>query len=243
VWDTAKGEPLTPPWESVSDDVMEDVVFSVDGKRLLSLNADGSARLWDTHVGTAVGEPMRGHDDRVIAAAFSATGERIVTAGADGIIRLWDGSAGRGLGFPWRGHTGPVRRVAFTPDGSRVLSGGEDGSVRLWDVASGLQLGEPWRDSDANTPVSTLGVRSDGLIAASADTDGTLRLWRMPRAAAAAACDVLTRNMSLKRWRDSVSPQIEYRCQCGALPIAADDPAAVTPPGRCDARFGKGAAR
>ena len=238
MWDASTGESLGPSWEA-ADSTMGGLTFSADGGRLLSYNDDGSARLWDSRTGRALGEPLRGHEDRVIHAVFSATGERIVTAGADGTIRLWDGRTGRALGLPWRGHAGPVTRVAFTPDGSRVLSGGKDGSVRLWDVVSGLQLGEAWQGSAGGTEVTGIAIRPDGLSAATADGDGTLRLWPMPAAAAATACGVLTRNMSVRRWHDWVSRRLEYRCQCGALPVAPDDPAAPTPPLRCEARFAK----
>jgi hypothetical protein len=36
-------------------------------------------------------------------------------------------------------------------------------------------------------------------------------------------CKKLTRNMSRKEWREWVSPEIPYTCQCAGLPIPADD--------------------
>ena len=37
-------------------------------------------------------------------------------------------------------------------------------------------------------------------------------------------CAKVTRNMSRKQWRDWISPEIPYACQCPALPIPPDDP-------------------
>jgi hypothetical protein len=39
--------------------------------------------------------------------------------------------------------------------------------------------------------------------------------------------------MSRKEWREWVSPDIKYECQCPGLPIAPDDPKSTARPEMC----------
>jgi WD40 repeat protein len=60
--------------------------------RIVSAGADGTVRVWDAKSGKGIGEPLRGHQGLVPAAAFSVDGSRIVSAGDDGTVRVWDSS-------------------------------------------------------------------------------------------------------------------------------------------------------
>jgi WD40 repeat protein/predicted Ser/Thr protein kinase len=66
-----------------------DLEFSPDGRRLISADEDGSARLWDLTLGQEVFR-LRGHARGVLSAAFSPDGSRIATAGMDRTVRIWD---------------------------------------------------------------------------------------------------------------------------------------------------------
>ncbi len=46
-------------------------------------------------------------------------------------------------------------------------------------------------------------------------------------------CAKLTRNMSRKQWREWVSADIPYTCQCPGLPIPPDDPNTKASPELC----------
>ena len=39
--------------------------FSPDGQRIVTASQDKTARLWDAATGKPIGEPLRGHEDRV----------------------------------------------------------------------------------------------------------------------------------------------------------------------------------
>jgi WD40 repeat protein len=126
---------------------VRDVIFSPDGRWLVTVSDDNTARLWD--VATLLPSPARmgntgltasdsaatalvlgGHGDWISAAAFSpdtltGTGSRwLVTASWDGTARLWDLSTpdpAGGAPFVLRGHQGPIGAVAFSPDAPRGL--------------------------------------------------------------------------------------------------------------------------
>ena len=58
---------------------MSSVAFSPDGKRIVTGSADNTVRLWEADSGKPIGEPMKGHTDRVQSVAFSPDGKRIVS--------------------------------------------------------------------------------------------------------------------------------------------------------------------
>jgi WD40 repeat protein len=52
-------------------------VFSPDGKMIVAASDDKTARLWDAATGQPIGEPMRGHADKVRTAAFGPDSRRV----------------------------------------------------------------------------------------------------------------------------------------------------------------------
>ncbi|MBT9485959.1 MAG: TIR domain-containing protein [Rubrivivax sp.] len=232
LFDVQSGVAVGSAWKA-HEMAMISIAFSADGKRFVTTADDATAAIWDVAAGGPIGQRLRGHAGRVLSAALNADGSRVATAGSDGTVRVWDGSSGAPLGAPWRGHAGAVNRVAFGPDGSQLLSGGDDGMLRLWDVASGAALGSAWHEGAPEGAVESVAIHPSGLRAVSSYDDGSLRIWPMPKSAGAAACHVVTHNMSLGQWRDWVSPKLPYQCQCVDLPVAADDPAAPMPTASC----------
>ncbi|MGW6913895.1 WD40 repeat domain-containing protein [Kitasatospora sp. NPDC054939] len=176
-----------------------------DGRALAVTGAqDGGVVLWDLATGKPVGEPLRGHEGRVLAVASAVVGGRTVavTGGEDGWVRVWDLAAGKdlgALGAPVRGHFMEVwaLAVAVVDDRLTVVSGDQDGSARSWDVGNPFTgggadvLGTPdpvdVRPEHTSYDWSMLPLTEDGAVVATlavdgralvviADDDGTVRL-------------------------------------------------------------------
>jgi WD40 repeat protein len=150
-----------------------DVSFSPDGTRLVSGGDDKTVRLWDVATGSPIGQPLRGHDERVTGVAFSPDATRVASASGDKTVRLWDAATGRPVGQPLR-HNNAVQSVAFSPDGSRIASGGADKTIRLWDVSTGRETGAL---DGHRSPVETVAFSRDGRQLVSAGDDKTVRVW------------------------------------------------------------------
>src|ERR1043166_5556575 len=71
------------------DGAVESVQFSPDGKRIVTVSADKTARVWDAQGGPPLTGPLH-HGDAVMSAQFSADGKRVVTASYDHTARVWD---------------------------------------------------------------------------------------------------------------------------------------------------------
>lgn len=168
-------------------DAVTSVVYSGDGKRLLTSSYDNTARLWNIASGES--QVFEGHEWWVWSAAFSPDEKRIVTACQDGSAIVWS-VATRQPGPAFLGHAGPVYAAVFSPDGKHVASAGYDKRILLWDPdqVQPFDLGaltakrEKAAASYAALEGHTSGVRSvrfssDGKILLSAGNDNTVRVW------------------------------------------------------------------
>ena len=108
---------------------VELVIFSPDGRYILTGSNDSTARLWDS-TGALIAI-LGGHRDGVVAADFSPDVRRIVTAGEDGTVRFWDEEGN--LLMASDGHMSDINSVSFSRDGRRVVTASDDGLAQLWD--------------------------------------------------------------------------------------------------------------
>jgi RNA polymerase sigma factor (sigma-70 family) len=137
LWDTATGKELRR-LTSAKDQHVESVVFSRDGRTLVSTGLDGVVRLWDVSAGQEVRRTEKGQNwPRCLA--VSPDGKTLASAGAEKRVRLWE--AGTGQEVPRvQEHQSAVWALAFAPDGKTLITSGIDTTLRLWDTATGAEL-------------------------------------------------------------------------------------------------------
>jgi WD40 repeat protein len=111
-----------------------DARFSPDGRRIVTADASGLARVWNVGASLSHAADLH-HPAGVRSAAFSPDGRLVATNCDDGIVRVWDATTGA-LQHPLIRHAGPIETVEFAPTGRRLLTAGRDGTVRIWDLAS-----------------------------------------------------------------------------------------------------------
>jgi WD40 repeat protein/serine/threonine protein kinase len=71
------------------------VVFSPNGKRLVSGAEDRTVKVWDAVTGREV-LTLRGHTDSVMGVALSATDLYLASTAKDGTVRIWGAGTGQG---------------------------------------------------------------------------------------------------------------------------------------------------
>lgn len=111
------------------------LVFSSDGRLLLSGAQDNTAIVWD-FPGLRRLHTLSGHAAEVYSVALSPDATKAVTGSLDGTARLWNTADGA-LIEVLKGHTGRVRSVAINPVDGTIASGGDDGEIRLWHGGTG----------------------------------------------------------------------------------------------------------
>ena len=117
------------------------VLFSPDGKMVVSTNRDKTVTRWDVESATPL-ETLRGHSNFVQQPVFSPDGETLYTVSHDGTAIAWDLTGDRRLGRPFTfthdrtfsttGYDGHPGRLS--PDGRLIAVGLKEQGVALWDA-------------------------------------------------------------------------------------------------------------
>ena len=109
------------------------LLYTADGKTLISGSADNTVRFWDTSTGVEVGGPLTGPTSQIWGVQFYPPhGERtLVTLGNNGTVRLWDIASRTPIAPALR--TGLETEVfAVSPDGAHVFLGSFDERAERW---------------------------------------------------------------------------------------------------------------
>lgn len=133
-------------------------LFTPDSKRLVTISADKTIRIWDIASRESVAlfrmPTGPGQDGELHAAALSADGKYLAVGGTgfvDGVKRrapiyIVDLEAGR-IVKVLEGHTDTVRSLSISADGKRLISGANDQTARLWDVVNAKSIRVITRES------------------------------------------------------------------------------------------------
>lgn len=161
------------------------VLFTKDGKRLVSVGLDRSVRLWEVETGLPTkvlwfpASAKGGPGGHLHDASLSANGNWLAVAGT---------GYGKKIGTPvfivsmetfevvqvLNAHAAIVEAVAFAPNGMKLATGDFDGQIVVWDVAAGKKL---WSVKAHTDVVSGIAFSPDGTAFASVGKDKFARIW------------------------------------------------------------------
>jgi WD40 repeat protein/serine/threonine protein kinase len=117
------------------------VVYSPDGKQIVSGGMDKTVRVWDAQTGQET-HTLTGHAGfHIWGLVFSRDGKRLASGSAALDVKLWDAVTFKEVGSL----TTPGVWLAFSPDGRTLLTGhldhtpGTVHSFTRWDVATGKE--------------------------------------------------------------------------------------------------------
>lgn len=128
--------------ETSSVSRVEAILFSPDGKSILSLVNDYEIRMWDIATGKRI--PFTGNTGYLTNASFSPDGKTLATVDYPGGIRIWDimtGKLKRTISnFNPRDTTHNTEYdtyyIAFTPNGEKAIISESYGTLSLWDTGT-----------------------------------------------------------------------------------------------------------
>ncbi len=117
-------------WTEGGPLVQSPLLFTPDGRKVLSGGADGSVYLRDAVSGKEL-HRFSGHQGPIHALALTRDGRHALSGSEDGVVYLLNLEARKELAC-FTGHTQGVLSLAFSPDGRWAASGGSDYTVRVW---------------------------------------------------------------------------------------------------------------
>jgi WD40 repeat protein/tRNA A-37 threonylcarbamoyl transferase component Bud32 len=153
------------------------VIFSTDGKKLLSYGTDLGARLWNIEdaasaelIGEMRNDLKQAADRRIFAIAFSPDSKLVATVGFSGFTQLWDASTAKPFG-PSLHHKNAVRAVQFRTNTS-VVTGGDAG-LKFYAVGKEQAL----QEITGLGTIQTLDYAPDLKLLATGGFDGNARIF------------------------------------------------------------------
>lgn len=172
-----------PPTQLVGHtDPVYAIIFTPDGKQIITASFDNTLRLWDAATAKSL-RTLEGHTRIVLSLALSKDGSTIASGSDDNTIKLWEVTPKtppdkkkpnpNAYFASMSGHGGQVLGVAFTPDGKQLVSCSADKTVRVWDVAKKQQLKTL---STQGAGVYSIAFSPDGKSLATGGADKTVRL-------------------------------------------------------------------
>ena len=168
--------------------LIRDVVFTPDGKYLVSAGDDKLIRVWNIETGKTVrtlrGEIGEGHEGKIFAMAMSPDGKWLAVGGFFGIntkyqnaIRLYNYHTGKIVAL-LGGHSNIVTSLAFSPNSHYIVSG-QGGNYNqiaiLWDLKKQTLL----RLQGHTKVIDAVAFTSDSKRVVTGSFDHSLRLWNV----------------------------------------------------------------
>jgi len=159
------------------------LVFSPDGKKLVSGTLGGNVQMWDVETGVPLAPFFEGqgldkdtntyYQDPIKALAFSSD-STLLAVGSQRRIRLLGSHQQIGLKEVSHG----TNALVFSPDNTVLVTGTTAGithsEIELWDLTTGEKLSTL---NGHTQPVETLVFSPDGKTLVSTGTDGTILVW------------------------------------------------------------------
>ncbi|MBV6647421.1 MAG: hypothetical protein KI790_18325, partial [Cyclobacteriaceae bacterium] len=201
---TAGAQPFNAVIQKGHGEVVKSASFTVDGKYLVTVSRDKSAKIWDALSGKEI-RTFLGHKHTLNAIAIHQ--ERLATSSADGTAAVWDIKTGEMI---WQSSNlgNYATSVAWSPNGKYLAIGGLVDSVHIYH-GKALNLYKKIRTNPDNGVGYGVHLRfsGDGQLLAIGEDQRTTKIYS-------------TTDWTLQR---AFTPEVGYCGGCGTLSAFSPD--------------------
>jgi WD40 repeat protein len=176
VWDLSPGYAKAKLVQSIENhaDWVLGVVFSPDGKQLLTCGRDKMAKVSDLATKETV-LTFSDHQNTVWGVAVKPDGKLGYSVGEDGQLRTWN-ATGEGKQVRAASAGGPAFKVVLHPKLPLLVTCGADKTVRVWNPDTGAAVKTLTGHADY---VYAVAISPDGGLIASGGYGGEVKLWKV----------------------------------------------------------------
>lgn len=129
-WDIESGKQIFS--KVCHDDGVYNILFTLDGKRLITSSLDKTIKIWDiTEGGLELSKTLDKHTDLVLTLAMDPKGEWLVSGSKDLSCIISHIQEGKML-YKLTNHENSVMAVSFNPNGKQFCTGSGDKFVKIW---------------------------------------------------------------------------------------------------------------
>jgi WD40 repeat protein len=179
IWDLQAERPPGRPLAGHSGEIGA-VAFTPDGKRVISVSTDRTARVWTLSEDPESDVVVLQHDDEISQLALAGDGRWLLTGTLTGAF-LWDLLGA--LDAPvqtFKGHEDDLKAVALDARGRWAATGSADRKVLLYDLKKDNKLVAKLRQHEG--AIQVLAFHPEGRWLASGSEDKSIRLWDLKSA-------------------------------------------------------------
>ncbi|RZF44043.1 hypothetical protein LSTR_LSTR017000 [Laodelphax striatellus] len=120
---------------SVPNFTCSGIVFSYDGKSIITSWNDGTIKAFTPQTGTLIYTILNAHNKGVSAVAVTSDGKKIVSGGGEGQVRVWEIKPNKqSLLAVLKEHKGPVSSIDINRNDKEVVTASSDGTCIIWDL-------------------------------------------------------------------------------------------------------------
>ncbi|RZF37372.1 hypothetical protein LSTR_LSTR009723 [Laodelphax striatellus] len=120
---------------SVPNFTCSGIVFSYDGKSIITSWNDGTIKAFTPQTGTLIYTILNAHNKGVSAVAITSDGKKIVSGGGEGQVRVWEIKPNKqSLLAVLKEHKGPVSSIDINRNDKEVVTASSDGTCIIWDL-------------------------------------------------------------------------------------------------------------
>ena len=149
------------------------LIYSHDGKLLLSGSADHTIKIWDSATGQ-LKSTLKSHLDSILSLAITQDNRFLFSASADRTIKIWDLNTLFTTYETLNAHSDWVTAIALTSDNKYLVSGSKDKTVKLWCCKTQKLIRTIAENANE---IWSVAVSPDNKIIASASLNNTIHLY------------------------------------------------------------------
>ena len=159
-------------------DVVRDASFSPDGKYLVTVPNDGTAKLWELEGSQWREKVTLRHLAWVMSASFSPDGKLLMTAPDSGIVKIW-----RLEDDQWQEKvtiqhsTLMIIDPSFSPDGKHLVTASDTQSAKIWRLEDDGRCEEKATIKYFWRLMTVAQFSPDGKHLVTTFVDGTVKIW------------------------------------------------------------------